>query len=517
MTISVSGNLSSRLLCQLCLVFFSLCPMAFATASLPLKTVQNTEESQHHYNWFKDNQTLSQAKEAIDFIAKSANHGLEPADYHYQTLVSLSNSREVQEQTQFNTLMTEALLSLSHDLRIGRWLPSTVDPDWYIPQDEFDASAFLDHALSSGAFRFHLDWLPPHTPTYQRLITSYERYLRYAQLGGWEIIPTTPKLSPGDYHPHIALIQTRLAVEDDFFALTRAILSNLYDPLMEQAVRRFQQRYGLKVDGIIGRNTLKTLNVPVETRLAQLKINLERHRWMPRKLGQRYVLINLANYRLQAFENGVERLGMNVVIGKKDRQTPSFHSQMSHIVFNPFWNVPSKLARLDLLPKQQQDPNYFFQQEIRVFTKIGNNKIELDPANINWQVHDPNIPLPYSFRQNPGRLNALGQLKFMFDNPWQIYLHDSPGKSLFDKPNRAFSSGCIRVADSVSLANFSLAGHKAYGTVIQRIESEHNHGLVLDEPLNIFAAYFTVSLSEDDVLFLPDVYQRDQRMIKKLY
>ena len=165
-----------------------------------------------------------------------------------------------------------------------------------------------------------------------------------------ELIPTSPKLPSGDYHPHVALIQTHLAVEDDFFTLTHAILSNLYDPLMEQAVRLFQQRVVLMVDGIICRNTLRTLNAPVETRLAQLKINLERHRWMPRKLGQRYVLINLANYRLQAFENGVERLGMKVVICKKDRQTPSFHSQMSRMVFNPFLNVPIKLARLDLLP-----------------------------------------------------------------------------------------------------------------------------------------------------------------------
>ena len=277
MTTSVTANLPSRILCRVCFVIFMLCPMAFATASLPLETVKNTAEKQH-YNWFQDDQTLALANEAITFIAESAHHGLEPADYHYQTLVSLSNSTVSQEQTQFNTLITDALLSLSRDLRVGRWLPSKVDPDWHIPQDEFDAAAFLVHAISSNAFRFHLDWLPPHTPAYQRLLTSFGHYQRYARQGGWETIPPTPKLSPGDYHPHIALIQARLAVEDAFFAITHAIPSNLCDPLMEQAVRRFQQRYGLKVDGIIGRNTLKTLNIPVETRIAQLKINLERHR-----------------------------------------------------------------------------------------------------------------------------------------------------------------------------------------------------------------------------------------------
>jgi len=148
---------------------------------------------------------------------------------------------------------------------------------------------------------------------------------------------------------------------------------------MEQAVRLFQQRVVLMVDGIICRNTLRTLNAPVETRLAQLKINLERHRWMPRKLGQRYVLINLANYRLQAFENGVERLGMKVVICKKDRQTPSFHSQMSRMVFNPFLNVPIKLARLDLLPIKNKIKIIFSSKRFVFSQKLGTIKSSLIP------------------------------------------------------------------------------------------------------------------------------------------
>ena len=469
------------------------------------------------YNWFRNSLSRSMAKEGLQFIADSAKHGLTPDNYHYQTLRSLTASANPQEQAQFNRLFTEALTTLSRDLKIGRTAPLTVDPDWHIPQVKFDENAFISHAIDSRHLIDHLDLLAPTTANYQKLMAAYARYQRYAQQGGWQTIPASPKLSPGDSHPTVLLIQSRLAVEDAFFAYTHAVPSTLYDPLMAHAVRRFQQRSGLKVDGIIGRNTLKTLNIPLESRLDQLKVNMERHRWMPRDLGKQHVFINLANYRLQAFEDGEERLTMNVIVGKKDRQTPSFSAQMSHMVFNPFWNVPSKLARLDLLPKQQQNPNYFYQQTIRVFTKIGGAKIELDPANINWQMHDTQTPLPFSFRQDPGKRNPLGRLKFMFKNPWQIYLHDTPTRSLFNKTKRALSSGCIRVADPVSLANFSLMGHKAYGTVIQRIESEHNHGILLDDPLNIFAVYFTVSFQDDHVLFLPDVYQRDQRMIKKLY
>lgn len=483
----------------------------------PLNNTEPPELTLDDYSWFENQHTIAMAREGLDVIADATRHGLRPSDYHYPTLVSLISTTNPERRTRFSQLLTNALLTLSHDLKVGRWAALRVDPDWHIPQADFDAKAFLSHAIASRHLKNHFDLLAPTSTDYVKLMTTYERYQGYAKEGGWQRIPPTPKLYLGDYHPNISIIQSRLAVEDTFFALTHALKSDLYDPLMEQAVRRFQARNSLKIDGVIGPNTLRVMNIPITSRLSQIAINLERHRWMPRELGQRHIMINLADYRLQAFENGHEKLAMNVVIGKKDRQTPSFFAEMSHMVFNPFWNVPGKLAQLDLLPKQQQDPNYFFQQSIRVLTKISDEKIELDPYKINWQMYDSSQPLPYLFRQDPGKRNSLGQLKFMFKNPWQIYLHDSPSKSLFNHPNRAYSSGCIRVADPVSLAKYSLMGHQAQGSVIERIESERNHGLVLKQPLNIFAAYFTVSFRGNDVLFLPDVYLRDQRMIKNLY
>lgn len=468
-------------------------------------------------DWLDNHTTRQMASEALTFISESAQHGLDPESYQYTELNRLFSTASPSQREPFNSLLTQNLIALMQDVKLGHWDPELVDPDWFIEQDHFDANAFLQHAVDSGHLTNHLHLLFPQQSEYTRLISVLARYQSYADAGGWKKIPAMPKLSPGEQHPNLMLIQQRLAAEDDFFAQTHAVPSDYYDDLMVQAVERFQRRYRLKVDGIIGRRTLRAMNVPVEDRIAQIKINLERYRWLPDSYGPRYILVNLANFRLRAVDQGQTQLDMNVVVGKKERQTPSFSAQMSHMVFNPYWHVPGKLARLDLLPKQQQDPNYFFNQSIRVFTGVGQGKVELNPYQIDWQSHDPETPLPYIFRQDPGKQNALGQLKFMFKNPWAIYLHDSPSKSLFNKPNRALSSGCIRVADPVGLAEFSLAQATPRSNIIERIESERNQGLVLKQPVSIFAAYFTVSFQGDDVLFLPDVYRRDKRMIKNLY
>lgn len=511
----MKANIVFSFIHRLGLVIYLLLNLSLACA-LPAQTTTPINEIDYSYNWFND-QYQPLVDDGMQFIADARKHGLEPDDYHYQTLLALSPANSINAKSRFNALLTKALLALSHDLAVGRWLPSKVDPDWHIAQPDFDAAVFLSQAMASGHLKDQLDLLAPQTDVYQQLMTSYARYQHFAMMGGWQKIPAMPKLYPGDVHDLLPLVQSRLAIEDAFFALTQAVTSDVYDPLMEKAVRRVQQRMGLKVDGVIGPKTINALNVPVEIRLAQLKINLERHRWMPRDLGARYVVINLANYQLQAFEHDQPQFTMNVIIGTKERPTPSFSAEMTHLVFNPFWNVPRRLARLDLLPKQQHDPDYFSKQTIRLFTKTGPDKIELDPAEIDWYRLDNNAALPFVLRQDPGKHNSLGQLKFMFKNPWQIYLHDSPHKSLFNQPARAYSSGCIRVADPVSLANFSLLGHQAHDTVIERIESERNQGVVLKQPLNIFVAYFTVSFQDNDVFFLQDVYLRDERMMKRLY
>jgi len=257
------------------------------------------------------------------------------------------------------------------------------------------------------------------------------------------------------------------------------------------------------------------MNVSAQERLRQIQINLERRRWMPNDLGQRYLFINLANYKLSAIENGNRKLDMRVIVGRKTRPTPSFTSQMNHLVFNPYWNVPRKLAKLDLLPKQQADLNYFYLKDIRVFSTENGQKIEHNPYTIDWgSVSKRNFP--YTLRQDPGVHNALGRLKFMFPNQWDIYLHDTSHKELFTESNRSLSSGCIRVEDPIALASFSLVDDNSEQTVLDMIASNENLGLKLTESLPIYAVYFTVWIDDGEVIFSPDVYERDQRMAELL-
>jgi len=477
-----------------------------AAPNEPPQPLQNISEN---YRWLGNQQLTNHAYDALDFIAASSRHGLDPEHYHYSTLTQIDPSVSPDTAQQFDDLLTEGLVQLIHDVRLGRLDPTDVDPQWFIPQDKFDAIEFLQQALLFDHLRSQLNALLPNTTDYYQLSNAASRYQRYVDRGGWHEIAELPLLHLGDHHPLVPDIRTRLAFE----GYNSALLSNAdptrYDAGLEQAVRHFQHNHGLKVDGIIGTGTRQAMNVSANDRLQQIHINQERHRWLPRDLGQRYILINLANYQLRAIDNGEQQLAMRVVVGRKSRPTPSFASEMTNLVFNPYWNVPSKLARLDLLPKQQEDPNYFYLHNIRVFTIEQGQKIEHDPYTIDWSsLSSRNFP--YTLRQDPGEHNALGQLKFMFPNSWQIYLHDTSHKDLFSEVKRDFSSGCIRVEDPIALANFSLAETDAEQTIFKLLDSQENSGRKLVKPLAIYAVYFTVWFDDNELIFSPDVYHRDQ-------
>jgi len=470
---------------------------------------------QPNHIWLDNQQLTEQAHDALDFISGSAKHGLDPTHYHLALLEHLDPSQDDISAQQFEILLTDGLLKLIHDLTVGQLQANIADPDWFIPQAHFNSIEFLQQALLSPHLKSQLNSLIPDTTEYHKLIETLARYQSFVSRGGWSKIPTMPLITPGDRHKNIILIRERLVFSDKELVLCTKKNAQDYDPFLEQAVRHFQKTHGLKIDGIIGSETRKAMNISAQDRLQQIKVTLERHRWMPENLGNRYLIINLANYKLRAINEGNEELIMKVIVGRKNRPTPSFSSQMNHLVFNPFWNVPRKLARLDLLPKQQDDFNYFYLKNIRVFTNENGQRIEHDPYLIDWQsVTKSNFP--YILRQDPGDNNALGKLKFLFPNKWSIYLHDTSHRELFSETKRSLSSGCIRVEDPIALANFSLAKPTAKQTISDMIDSKQNRGLKLQTPLSLYAVYFTVSIDGDDVIFSPDVYQRDERMAKLL-
>jgi murein L,D-transpeptidase YcbB/YkuD len=253
----------------------------------------------------------------------------------------------------------------------------------------------------------------------------------------------------------------------------------------------------------------------VEEMINKIRINLERFRWLPDDLGQRYLLINLGSYQLTAVEDGEIKLNMKVIVGRETRSTPSFSSTMSHIVINPYWNVPHRLARRDLLPKQQQDPDYFYLNEFNVFLRGDDSGTLIDPYRVNWAFINAS-DFPFRLQQRPGEFNALGRLKFMFPNPWNIYLHDTPDKALFDEEQRNFSSGCIRVEHPLELAEFTLNRFDARESWISRIATRRNLGEKLKGNVAVHAVYFTVWPYQGEVRYSPDHYKRDQALYKYL-
>jgi murein L,D-transpeptidase YcbB/YkuD len=466
--------------------------------------------------WLDNQQLNHHGLDALSFIRSSALHGLNPDDYHLSPLQQLLESGLNDHASEFDALLTDGLLDLIHDMAIGRLDPALADPEWHIERDDIDPAAFLHQALLTPHLRSTLNQLIPKASQYHQMTEALSHYTSLKVRGDWPVVPALDGLlKPGQSHPMVPALRARLAIDNVTLTRPEFAGSELYDNVLVASVQQFQQQHGLKIDGIVGPETLAALNVTVEQVIDKIRINLERFRWLPDDLGERYLLINLGSYQLTAVEHGQIKLNMKVIVGRETRSTPSFSSAMSHIVINPYWNVPHRLARRDLLPKQQKDPDYFYLHEFNIYLRGDDSGTQIDPYRVNWDFISAS-DFPFRLQQRPGEFNALGRLKFMFPNPWNIYLHDTPDKALFDEAQRNFSSGCIRVEQPLELAEFTLNRFDAKESVISKIASGNNQGEKLKESLPVYAVYFTVWPYDNEIRFSPDPYKRDKRMLKYL-
>ncbi|MEK7792217.1 MAG: L,D-transpeptidase family protein [Pseudomonadota bacterium] len=456
---------------------------------------------------------------ALAFIATAESEGLNSRDYQ---LVLLQKLRHQTDQTLHSRLelelrTTHAVLALIRDLARGRFVASIADPDWHIPQPAFDAVAFLLEAVNSDRLQQSLTDLPPKKPSYQSLKQTLIRYQKYADRQfAWTPTPDTPLIRPDTTHSAIPLIRQRITQAYAIDGIAEYNIprnkSSHYDAELVTAIKAFQTQHGLNPDGIIGDNTRKALNTPLDWKIRQLRINMERLRWLPRNLGKRYLLVNTAGFRLTAAEQGEHALSMKIIVGRDYRSTPSFSSRISHIILNPYWNVPASIARKDLLPKQKKDPQFFTRSHIKIYSNHRYDSGAINPDTIDW--HAITNGFPYVLRQEPGIDNALGQIKFIFPNPFNIYLHDTPSKALFQKDVRTFSSGCIRLEKPLDLATFSLNNQDISDKLSDGIESGKTTTINLPEQLPIYMVYITTWVdNQEKVHFSPDIYDRDQRAL----
>jgi murein L,D-transpeptidase YcbB/YkuD len=330
-------------------------------------------------------------------------------------------------------------------------------------------------------------------------------------------IPSGPTLRRGQIDGRVGVLRRVLGILKDLED-SADDGSLFFDESLERALRRFQRRHGLKVDGILGRESLSNLNRSMSERIRQIEINLERWRWLPHGLGSRYILVNIADFRLNVIEFGRSILDMRVVVGSDYRKTPVFTETIKYIVINPYWFVPFSIAVKDKLPLIRKDPSYLSKNGYRVFTGWEDDAQEVPPESIDWsRITRSNFR--YRLRQDPGPQNALGRIKFMFPNRFSVYLHDTPQKPLFEKTVRTFSSGCIRVENPVELAAYVLQEDPHWDR--QRIESAISQGkrrtINLKNPIPVHLLYWTAWVEPDGTVhFREDVYERDQSLDRAL-
>jgi L,D-transpeptidase YcbB len=333
---------------------------------------------------------------------------------------------------------------------------------------------------------------------------AIERYETIVARGGWPQVPAVKDLRLGERHPAVPNLRARLAASGDIDQ--NAVGNDVYDSYVQAAVRRFQARHGLTVDGIVRESTRAALNVPAPTRLGQLKVNVTRLRALSTNLGPRYVVANIPAARIEAIENGAAVSRHTAVAGKPDRPSPDINSKIVEINFNPYWTVPASIVRKDLIPKMQDAPDYLTSNHIRIFDV---HHKELQPADINWYSEDATH---YNFRQDPGSFNSLGSIRINFPNAYQVYMHDTPLKNLFGDDFRFHSSGCMRVQNVRELVGWLLRDTRGWSPeeIDRVIKSGDLKTARLATPVPLHWVYITGWATADGVVqFREDIYNRD--------
>ncbi len=460
----------------------------------------------------------------MNAIMASSGDGLKPDDYLFPALaqpwndsVSFSDAIRLsflKRYVQMDVALTGVMLDYATHLWRGRLASETITHMGLTGQrtQGRDLPAELAAAVKEDRLTAFIESLRPKQSAYLRLRSTLKQYEQIRRSGGWPAIAPGPSLKLGDQTPRVSALRSRLALSRDLTADQPAD-PNRYDQDLETAVMRFQYRHGLVPDGVVGRKTLAALSVPVDQRIVQLQLNMERWRWYPDSFGKRYLLVNIPDYTLNVMEGEWTVKRMRAIVGKSRRQTPALSGRMTYLEFNPYWNIPRKIARKDILPKVVNDPDYLTRQGIRVFGSWDRQAPELDPTGIMWENLSARY-FPYRLRQDPSDVNALGRIKFMFPNPQSVYIHDTPGKALFNQRERPFSSGCVRVESPLDLAQYLLEGQ---GWNRARLEAAMMDGrrqtVVLDDPIPVHLVYFTAWVDADSTVnFRRDIYDRDRKL-----
>ena len=493
--------------------------------------------------WFKNHQPVAQVQTLLGITAKAADEGLNPKDNQVKDISKMiaelekARADSVHRNTlerQIDVALTGTYMKWANDYYRGVANPrDTKSTLWQVKPNKIKLNKALLTFLGERKSRYNYYEFAPLHPEYDQLKKALATYRAQERAGGWPALPATLTLKQGDTSPAVAALRKRLLGSDK--QATRmpvsaparpgtappaaAPVAQTYGPELVQAVKNFQQDAGLNADGIVRGETLRQLNVPIGSRIDQLILNMERWRWLPKKFEPNYLLVNIPEYTLHVIEQGKEAFNMRVIVGKVLHETPVFSDKMEYVVLAPYWNVPFSIIDNELRDKLVANPNYLDRLDMEVVKGTGRKATIVDPSSVDW-ANVTQETFKYTLRRRPGPKNDLGNVKFIFPNSNDIYLHDTPHDELFSQSSRSFSHGCVRLSEPIKLATYLLRNRPEWDqqTILDSIATRHEKYITLKEKLPVYLVYFTAWADADGhPHFRDDIYGLDKTLAREYF
>lgn len=465
---------------------------------------------------------LDHIRQLFELSELAYQNGLDPDDYPLDAVTRLLDAPQPLsdiEAADLDILATETLIRIGYQLRRGKVNPNGLFSDWNFSrelQSNEDRNQTITRFAEASSLVDEMDDWVSDAPLYVQMREALARYREIQARGGWPQVPEGPTLRVGDSDGRIPALRQRLQAEGDLEAGDASSFE--FDEAVEAAVIRFQNRHGLDADGVVGKRSFQALNVATAQRIDQLRASLERGRWVMEEAqaaGDRFVLVNIASAQVALMEGQRPTFISRVQVGKPYRQTPIFHGTIQYLVVNPTWTVPPTILRKDVLPRLKADADaYLSSKHMDLLDRDGK---KVDHTKIDWsEISARNFP--YIVRQRPGSWNALGRVKFIFPNSHFVFLHDTPSRELFERAERAFSSGCIRVENPFELAELVMNEPAWDQQAFQEVlDTEKQRTVHLKTPLPVFLMYWTGMADADGtVRFYEDIYGRDATLLKAM-
>lgn len=461
--------------------------------------------------WIDGNKPSRRYRELRQTLGAAEDHGLPAGLYKLPLDGTSSDVIEAQQAPAWDVRATAAFFRYFLHLTSGRLDPRTLQALWTLKPEKPNLVAALVDAVAQDNLQEVMDRLQPPHLEYRELQKALVRYRAIAAKGGWPALPPTLRLKPGEHSEVMPVLRKRLALEGDLDAQQEGLTATAYDDRVVEAVKRFEERHRLKPDGLVDTETLRAMNTPIEQRIRAIELNLERWRWLPDHLPARYLVVNVPDFRLEVIENEHAVFGMRVVVGAPDNKTPIFADEMTHVIFSPYWNVPPNIAREETIPRAAIDPGFLVRNNMEVVAPSGE---VVDPHAVDWSN-----AAGLRIRQRPGSGNALGGVKFMFPNNFDVYLHDTNANKLFDRMERGLSHGCVRVEEPERLAQYVLRDQPEWNAEAIRaaMTSGREQHVKLKAPLPVYILYKTAWVHDGGVRFLKDIYGHDAQQSAKLW